>query len=781
MLHQTLKLGVLLVFLCYASSYLQAQDQAVAIGEWRSHLSYESSIAVTESENAVFFGTAQAVLKVNKSDQSLEHINKVSGLSDMGIKTLEYHTNEQLLIIAYLNGNIDLLHDNGYVQNLSALLTNNNILGDKSINHIYTKGKNIYFSCAFGLVVYDLELEAFSQTTFTPTAVNACSQYNNTLFIATDDGIYTGILDGRNLLDFTLWEKQGMAEGLDHNNYTSNNLALFNNKIYADFNDSLVVYHNGTWGHFSGVDKSNNTAITHWSPNPNIDGFHPFWNMSLSYDKNTLAIATNTYRYYTINDNDEVYTNNYSGSWRVQDLVFDQHNKSWAADSGYIHYDYTYIQPNAPFRTVVSDMYVDNNGVLWVSSSPYNAKSNEFNHNGFFRYQDGVWTQFNSKTVNNMDDFMDAIKIVHNPVTDKLYVGSFMSGLLEMDSDNNITTYDQYTPNCPLSRAEGDTLRTRVMGLAVDEDGVVWMTNSRTISSLLVAKKRNGDWKAFPSHKFNDFQVEELIIDRNGYKWIKQITGKVTVFDSGDIDDDNDDRSYQLQFDNSALPNNDVTTLVADKKGIVWVGTTAGVALFNCSQSIFEGDCDGDRPTVLQDDFRAYLLETEEIMDIAVDGGNRKWVATKNGLFLLSDDGKQQLAHFTKENSPLFNDEVEKLAIDGTTGTIYIATTNGIQSLRIEAITGLLRAKEENIEVFPHPVEPDYAGPIAISKLPDDANVKITDISGRLVYETTALGGQAIWEGTDYNGRKAQSGVYLVFIANETGSQKAVGKILFLN
>ena len=103
--------GILLVFLCYPFAYFQAQDQAVAIGEWRSHLSYESAVAVTESENAVFFGTTQALLKVNKNDQSLEHLNKVSGLSDMGIKTLEYHASEGLLIIAYTNGNIDLLFD----------------------------------------------------------------------------------------------------------------------------------------------------------------------------------------------------------------------------------------------------------------------------------------------------------------------------------------------------------------------------------------------------------------------------------------------------------------------------------------------------------------------------------------------------------------------------------------------------------------------------------------------------------------------------------------------
>ncbi|MCI5080904.1 MAG: hypothetical protein MRY78_04390, partial [Saprospiraceae bacterium] len=67
------------------------------------------------------------------------------------------------------------------------------------------------------------------------------------------------------------------------------------------------------------------------------------------------------------------------------------------------------------------------------------------------------------------------------------------------------------------------------------------------------------------------------------------------------------------------------------------------------------------------------------------------------------------------------------------------------------------------------------------------ANVKITDINGRLVYETRALGGQAIWDGRDYNGRKANSGVYLIFGATDprnSGFENpdgVVGKILFIN
>lgn len=762
------------------SSSLIAQDNLVAIGEWRSHLSYETAVAITESEDAVFFGSTKSILKVYKSDQSLEHLNTVSGLSDMGIKTIDYNRSENILVVAYNNGNIDLLHDNGRVVNLSAILTNNNIIGNKAINHIYNAGRKIYFSCAFGLVVYDLDLNAFSQTTFTNASVNACSQLNDTLFISTSTGIYSGVLDGRNLLDFSLWELQNAGEGLNIGAYSSKNLIKFQNRIYADVKDTLMEYKNGQWQHFAGRDNATNTTISFWRPFGNSD-FVANYNMTLNYNGSKIVIATNSQKYYTVSPDNEIFTNNHPNSWRVKDIVIDQNNIVWAADQAHMHRNSVYIKPNAPYRDLVADMHVDNEGTLWVASSPYNTYSAYFNRDGVFRYKDGIWSMYNSTTYPRLDTFWDAIRVISNPENDKIYVGSFMSGLLEINPDNSINVYDQYTPNVPLSGTDGDPARTRVTGLAVDEDGNVWMSNSRSYSSMITVLKPNGTWKAFPSTKFNDYQIENIEIDRNGYKWIKQITGKITVFDSGDLNNDNDDRSFQVGDNNSLLPNINITAMKADKEGVIWVGTNEGLTIFNCSSNIFDGACQGNRPIISQDNFNGYLLEGEEILDIEVDGANRKWIATKSGLFLLSEDGYDQLAYFTKENSPLFDNEVTNLAMDGVTGTLYIASGVGIQSFRSDATTGLRKMKVDDIAVFPHPVEPGYDGPIAISNLADQANVKITDISGRLVYETTALGGQAIWYGTDYNGRRAQTGVYLVFIVNESGSQQAVGKILFSN
>jgi hypothetical protein len=171
---------------------------------------------------------------------------------------------------------------------------------------------------------------------------------------------------------------------------------------------------------------------------------------------------------------------------------------------------------------------------------------------------------------------------------------------------------------------------------------------------------------------------------------------------------------------------------------------------------------------------------------IAVDGANRKWVGTKNGVFLLSANGEQQLASFNQKNSPLLSNIITDITINPSNGEVFIGTQSGINVYQGDATVGD-RYNAAAIEVYPNPVRPGYTGSIAMRGLARDAIVKITDVSGQLVFETKALGGQAIWDGRDYQGRKVHSGVYLVLAASnprDAGFGKpstAVGKIVFIN
>jgi hypothetical protein len=82
------------------------------------------------------------------------------------------------------------------------------------------------------------------------------------------------------------------------------------------------------------------------------------------------------------------------------------------------------------------------------------------------------------------------------------------------------------------------------------------------------------------------------------------------------------------------------------------------------------------------------------------------------------------------------------------------------------------------IKIFPNPIAPNYNGPILIKNLVNNALVKITDLNGQLMMQTRSLGGQAIWNGRDQYQHKVASGIYLIFVRDDMGNEKAVGKIM---
>jgi ligand-binding sensor domain-containing protein len=222
------------------------------------------------------------------------------------------------------------------------------------------------------------------------------------------------------------------------------------------------------------------------------------------------------------------------------------------------------------------------------------------------------------------------------------------------------------------------------------------------------------------------------------------------------------------------LPHGFVTAIEKDKKGQIWIGTKAGVAVYYDPSKIFTAGTDAATPI-----YQQYpLLFGEYITCIEVDGGNRKWIGTHNGLWLFNEDGTQVIANFTTKNSLLLSDFVTDLEINSQTGELFIATDKGIISYRTDATEGSDAFKD--VKVFPNPVTENFNGLVGISGLAANANVKITDIYGNLVYETTAHGGTASWNVKNYNGVPAVSGVYLIYSVTSDGTEGFVSKIAVL-
>jgi ligand-binding sensor domain-containing protein len=325
-----------------------------------------------------------------------------------------------------------------------------------------------------------------------------------------------------------------------------------------------------------------------------------------------------------------------------------------------------------------------------------------------------------------------------------------------------------------------------VGGLQYDTLGNLWVANSH-VSTPLNVYKPNGTWQAFDFSSLIPIgtTVSELLVTTSGQKWmIVPRGGGMLVFDdNGTLSNTSDDKKRRLGFTAGVghIPGTEVHCMAEDDDGEIWIGTDKGIGVFYCAENIFTtAGCDAQQILITQDSYVQVLLETQTVTAIAVDGANRKWIGTEGGgVFLMSPDGQTELAHFTEANSPLLSDNITSIAIDQASGEIFFGTTKGIVSYMGEANKG--EDQMGDVYAYPNPVSHDYTGPIAITGLVKNADVKITDIRGQVVYKTTALGGRAIWDGNNFEGERAASGVYMVFVSNDDGTQKAVTKILLIN
>jgi hypothetical protein len=382
----------------------------------------------------------------------------------------------------------------------------------------------------------------------------------------------------------------------------------------------------------------------------------------------------------------------------------------------------------------------------------------------------------------------DIVTISIDPSDNKrIYAGSWGRGLIELYNGTLVAKYGESNSSLRHHTAS-DTSDIRVGGAAFDQHGNLWVVNSHNNSCL--SMKSGNNWTGYNISKANESDLAQLMVDRYDQKWILMRysnlnPNSILVFtDNGTPDNPSDDQSKVLNstVGNGNIAGNNVNAIAEDRNGQVWVGTEKGICVFYSPENIFVPGQNFDAQQILvqQGSYVQYLLENEMVTAIAVDGANRKWIGTdRGGVFLFSPDGTTQIYHFTIDDSPLFSNRITALAINPLTGEVYIATDKGLLSFKSTATEG--GDTFSDVYAYPNPVKEGYTGYIAIKGLVQDAEVKITDISGRLIFSTKAAGGQAIWDGKNFSGKRAKTGVYLVMASNEDGSEKIVTKILIIN
>ncbi|TAL60775.1 MAG: T9SS type A sorting domain-containing protein [Bacteroidetes bacterium] len=758
----------------------------LAIGQWRDHLSYKKGISITQSADNIYCATESGMFTLKKSDNSIERLSKITGLSDVEVNTIRYNDYNNTLLIAYKNANIDLI-TGSTIFNISDI-KRSIITAKKTIHNIHYRNQLAYLACGFGIVVLDMNKKEIKETYYIGVNggylnVRDITSDANYLYAATDSGVYYASFAAPNLADFKSWIKfTGLPQGV------YNTIASFAGKIYTNYSappsapwPSDIIYEfNGTqWIHFSlspdtvfnpvrKIEESQNKLMISqvnyvgvYDADSLLGSIYLF-NTQFDIDPyQCITDANNPYTYWV--------ADNYNGLTKCYN--FNGGSESYA--------------PNGPNTSNVYTMNMAGEE-LWVAPGDRGETwSNVYNKAEAYRFSDEAWSSITKKEIPALDSIYDVVSIAVDPTDkDHFYLGTLGPGLVEIDNGALVQLWNETNSSLQSTGWSSTYHWLGIFGLNFDKDGNLWVSNS-TAPQPLSVRQTDGTWQSFNfSALATNPTSGSILIDQSGQKWlILPRNVGVIVFDETETWATGDDKMKKLSSakGSGSLPSNEVICLAEDHDGEIWAGTDKGIAVFYCAdQALSASGCEAQQVFIEQDGHTQILLETEVVNAIAIDGANRKWIGTQNsGAYLMSEDGTAQIKHFTIDNSPLLSNEIRSIAIHPKTGEVFFGTGRGIISYRNDATEGL--EDYTDVYVFPNPVKPGYAGPIAITGLVENADVKITDVSGSLVYQTKALGGQAIWYGKNFKGESSRSGVYLVFCSNDDGSKTFITKILLVN
>ena len=642
----------------------------------------------------------------------------------------------------------------------------------KRINHFYEHKNKLYISCQFGIVVYDLTQNLFGDTYFIgpggqQVSVLQTSVLNNTIYAVTLlNGLKSADLNNQNLIDFNLWN----AINLDF----WKKIATFNDEIIVLNNNNRVYRYTGT--SFIEVYNLNARWVDMRAKGDYLVTCTETTATVLNLDFAPILQITTS----QIPDFDSVFT---AVSFLNAALYIG------TSESGLVEVPLN--QPNSPqiilpngpfFNNIFSIQTAPSGDFLWAVYGDYSESYNPYplDSYGISKLSGGQWLNI---PYEDLQEAKSIVRAVINPTNEnQTYLSSYFSGVLNIENDLVTTIYNTTTPNGPESLFDinaPNTIDIRMNGSAFDRNGNVWFTNS-FIKNAMKVLRSNGQWQSYSietaANNALGLSYGRMVIDRNNTKWfVSNLEGAF-----GFNENSNPQFKKIISGDEEAYPFTDTSAIALDNRNQLWIGSVGGLrVLSNVSQFNSTNDL-VSRPIIfVEDDLPQELLANQFITDIAVDGANNKWIGTAEaGVFLLSPNGQETLQRFTINNSPLPSNFINDIDINAKTGEVFFATNKGMVSFKGTATRG--SDNLNNVVVYPNPVRPGFNGTVKITGLLDKANVKVTDISGNLVFEQISAGGTIEWDTTAFGKYKVASGVYMIFISSEDTTETKVSKVMII-
>ena len=740
-----------------------------AVGDWMIHTSFvgNSVETVAEGHQWVYYLSAGNLFRFDKETGENESLSRVNYLSDMAIKQIYYNSDRDYLVVIYDNSNIDIILSDGSVVNMSeikdAVMTSG-----KAINDVTFADGLMYLATQFGYVVIDDTRFVVKESHLYGESLTSMVQVGDMLLLSTSDAFYYGAAGEYHEL-LSSFRKGSLRNNCRMFPISDSTFFCMTSKVYlvtmtidetgkAKFDDSnmliegkCTVVQNTRGGFLLNVPSLNKYYIT------KADGSNP-----------VAADAPG-----------EVCSSNPDGEGKV-----------WAAGPKGLHMlvdGAQYFVPNAlNLNTPFWMTYNKEKDLLYVSTPATNYFFNRSVASQVNTYDGIVWKDVTPEGApvdgSYWIEFMPG-------APDTYLMSTWKNGLLKVVDDEIVMAYD--TQNSPIIKNGAMHPTT-----SIDRNGNVWVVQSleneeHPVMVLPAAKARlsqvsASDWVT--PHIDGLFTGSSK---RASFISTKNSSHDIKIFTDGDYqrslflwnsNGDYSSRPQQVSFktlvdqDGQTVSWTYIMSLTEDLNGNIWMGYTEGVCVFNPAAAFTGSAFNVVRPKVPRDDGTGLadrLMDGIQVNDVAVDGANRKWIATQSsGLFLVSSDGTQIIKKFNTTNSPLATNTVYHVCCNPNSNSVYVTTPTGVYEYFSDSSPA--EPTYDNIYAYPNPVRPEYTGNVTIMGLMDNSLVKIADASGNVIRQLKSTGGMVTWDCCDQQGERAKTGVYFVLCSQANGSGEAV-------
>ena len=746
--------------------------KAAAIGEWTYYLSYHDAthcIPVGKSIYALYAGN---LLIYDTEDGAVTTPTKLDGLSEKQIVLMQDCQVAQKVILVYNNGNIDLLHRDGTIENMPQY---KNKYAGSSLNDLSVVGNNAFLATSEGIVHINVKQAEFTGFYTLKTPIYSATMSGNMLYAATDAGVYHCDIT-ENPLDVATWSI--------YNTTVARQLIAMGDHLYLNTAKKGVYLLSASNPTPQQLIKTAQTS--YFADSKGII----FYNKT-SYTPINSQTPTSVASTVTLPSSTNAICRTTDGTlWMAQG--FDGLNAYKATDSG-LQATTTGIGSFGPKRDICYFLRYAGERLLVAGGrlDPFDL----IHYPGTaMYYEKGEWTIFEEEGIaeHSGGKYQDLTSIIQHPDDPTQHtLTSARVGLFHF-KDGKYAGYHSLDNSPLVSAAANSKNYVRTDGLQYDHEGNLWMVNNQ-VDSVIVIRMKDGSWrKLFYTPLEQAPTLATTLFDRKGRFWIcsrRTVNyhngGLMGIDYAGTIDTQDDDYSYYRSHitnqDGTSYKFEGVQTIAEDHDGRIWVGTDIGLFVIDNPDEWFNDDFRITQVKVPRNDgtnLADYLLYGMPIISITVDGANRKWIGTSgNGVYLVSVSGQEILHHFTSENSPLLSNNVTSIAIHPRTGEVMMGTDGGLVSYQSDATSPSETLSEGTIQIFPNPVRPEYHGNVTITGLTTDADIKIVTSGGQLVATGTSMGGTWQWDGRNFSGGYAGSGIYYVLIATADGNTTVAGML----